>query len=337
MKKKIVKFFKYLKKHITGLNKTIMYVKRNTGNLYLYVLIDIIRCYIKYGSNYDEYRIYEFYIVKRGIESTYLTKHFHNKIKKYLYRKKLISFLNDRRDFYKKYDKYLNRDICYSKNLSFKQLEELISTKKTIVCKSSNTKENTTEVLELKDFRSPAFLLDSAKKNNLPILEEYLPQHKDIERINPNNINILSITTLRTDNEVDVVGAIMKFGVSRTFEYDYKKSNYVNCYVDLKTGIIKQRGRDRYGEIISKHPVTNEKLINFEVPLFEKAINTAIKCAKETDELLEVEWNFMISNKKVALISCNKWEDYTFVQIPEYLNNKVGLKPLYVDRLSKDI
>ncbi len=335
MKKKIINFCKYLKLHISSLNKTIMYVRRCTGNLYLYVLIDIIRCYISYGSNYNEYRIYEFYLVKRGIESTYLTKHYHNQIKKYLYKKKNIDYLNDRREFYKKYDKYLNRDICYSKNLSFKQLEELISSKNIVVCKQSSMKESNTEVLDLKDFRSPAFLLDSAKKSNLPILEEYLSQHKDIERINPNNINILSITTLRTGNTVDVVGAIMKFGVSRTFEYDYKKSDYINCYVDLNTGIIKHRGRDRYGEIISKHPVSNEKLTNFEVPLFDKAVNTAIKCARETEEMLEVEWNFMISNKKVALISCNKWEDYTFVQIPEYLNNKVGLRPLYEERIIK--
>ncbi len=335
MRKKLVKFLKYLKKHICGLNKTIVYVRKNTGNLYIYILFDIIRCYILYGASYNEYRIFELFIIGRNLESTYLTKFHHKKLERKLYKKKNIDYLNDRREFYKKYDKYLNRDICYSKNLSFKQLEELITTKKIIVCKSSNMKESNTEVLDVKNFRSPAFLLDYANKNNLPILEETLNQHKEIETINPNNINILSITTLKINNEINVVSAIMKFGTSTSFEYDYKKSNYLNFYVDLNSGIIKHRGRDRYGEIIQKHPVTNEKIVGFEIPLFEKAINAAIKCAKDTEEMLEVEWNFMISSKKVALISANKWVDYTFAQIPEYLNKKIGLKPFYDENIKK--
>ena len=69
--------------------------------------------------------------------------------------------------------------------------------------------------------------------------------------------------------------------------------------------------------------------------MFDKAVNTAIKCAKETDDILEVEWNFMISSKKVLLLSANKWQDYTFAQIPEYLNRRVGLKPIYIDKIKK--
>lgn len=335
MKKRIVNFFKYLKKHICGINKTIMYVRRNTNHLYAYILLDIIRCYIVYGSNYNEYRIYEFFLIDKTLESTYLTSSVHKSLLKYLYKKKSISYLSDRREFYKKYDKYLNRDVCYSKNLSFKQLEELISSKKIITCKSSNMKESTTEVLNLNNFRSPAFLLDYANKNNIPVLEETVSQHKDIEKINPNNINVLSITTLKNGESVEVISCVMKFGTSTSFEYDYKKSNYINCYVDLKTGIIKHKSRNRYGDIVTYHPVSREKLINIEIPLFDKAINTAIKCAKETDDILEVEWNFMISSKKVLLLSANKWQDYTFAQIPEYLNRRVGLKPIYIDKIKK--
>ena len=46
----------------------------------------------------------------------------------------------------------------------------------------------------------------------------------------------------------------------------------------------------------------------------------------------------MIAKSQVLLISANLWEDYTFSQIPEFLDKKVGLMPYYryhVDKSKK--
>lgn len=327
------KAFNYLKKHTVGLHKTISYVKKVSGNLRMYTFVDIIRCYFSYGANYNEYRIFEFYKFDRKREDTYLTKIRHDNLKRFLFNKKKAHAFVDRREFYKKYDKYLKRNTCYSKNLSFKQVEELINNSKDVVCKSSTLKEENTKVLRLKDFRSAAYLLESSKKSKLNILEEDIKQHKLIEEINPNNMNILSIVTLKYNDIVDVICATMKFGTNKTYEYDYKKSDYICGFVDLKTGKIKNKLRSRNGVIYTKHPITGIKLNNFEIPNFKKAIDTALKCAEDTDEALEVEWNFAIGQNKVMLISANEWSDFTFAQIPDYSNS--GLMPYYRTHVNK--
>ncbi len=338
MKKWFKKTWNYLKKHTKGLHKTISYVCRKTDHFRIYVFFDIIRCYIKYGANYNEYRIFEFYLINKKLEDTYLTKVRHDNFTPYLYNKNKLELLKDRREFYKKFDKYLKRNTCYSKNLSFKQMEELVNASKCVVCKSDTLKEEKTEILNLKDFRSPAFLLEEATKNKLYILEETVKQNELIEEINPNNINILSIVTLKDKNNVDVISATIKFGTSETFEYDYKKSDYITGFIDIDTGMVKHKYRSRNGRIFSNHPITGEKIINLEIPNFKKAIDTAKKCAKAVDDILEIEWNFMIAKSQVLLISANLWEDYTFSQIPEFLDKKVGLMPYHryhVDKSKK--
>lgn len=331
--KKIKYWFNYINKHIKELFKTIIYISRITGKSSLFIFIDIIRCFIKFGSSYNEYRIFKFFLIDDYIKDTYLTKIRHENLEKYLYKKN--NLLKDRREFYKKFNKYLNRKVCYIKNLSFKQLENFILENDELVCKSNVLLEKNSKILYLKDFRSPAFVLSDVNKNNLYFLEENFKQHKLIEKINPYNINILSIVTLKYKNTVNIINSTIKFGSSVSFVYDYQKSNYINGYIDIANGKIKGKCIDRYGKTFSHHPISGESFIDFKVPNFKKAINTAIKCAKDIDNILEIEWNFAISKTKIILISANIWKDYIFCQMPEFLEDKKGLMPYYRMHIDK--
>lgn len=335
MKLWIKRTYKDLKNDIKELHKTISYVKKITGYFRIVVFFDIFRCYLKYGANYNEYRIFEYYLIDKKLEDTYLTKVRHDNLSLYLYNKNNLNILKDRREFYKKFDKYLKRKTCYSKNLSFKQKEDFILTSKEVVCKSSTLKEENTKLFNLVDYRSPAYLLDDLNKNKLYVIEESFIQNKILDEINPYNINIVSIVTLKYKNKVDVVSATIKFGTSKSFVYDYKKSNYITGFIDLKTGKVIHKYRSRNGEVYTKHPVSNVKITSLEIPHFKKTIDIALKCAKELDEILEVEWNFAIGKNTVYLIGANIWEDYTFSQIPEYLNDKIGLMPYYRKHVDK--
>ncbi len=335
MKKWFKRTYKFLKKHISSLHRTISYVKRRTGYTRIYIFFDILRCYILYSSTYDEYRIFEFFIVHRRIENTYLTKVRHDDLSSYLYNRNNLEIFKDRREFYKRFNNFLKRDTCYSKNLSFKQSEELILKNKQVVCKSILMKEEKTEVLNLYDFRSAAYLLQESEKNKLPILEESVKQHPLLEEINPNNLNILSVVTLKYDGVPEVIAATLKFGTSESYQYDYKKSDYISGYVNIDTGKITHKYRSRNGRVFTHHPISKIKVTDIEVPNFEKAKKAALKCAKLMNESLEVEWNFAITKNNVCLMGANLWGDYIFSQIPEYLGKKVGLMPYYNSHVNK--
>ena len=56
----------------------------------------------------------------------------------------------------------------------------------------------------------------------------------------------------------------------------------------------------------------------------------------EQEEIKEVEWSFTVNNRgTVYLLDANIYDDFIFEQTPEFLNNKVGLLPIYKKVIKK--
>ena len=336
MKKELKKFFNYLKKNIKGINRCIKLIKKKSNKSSIVLFFDIWWCYIRYGVDYDEYRIFEFYSLPGFKRDTYMSKCRHQNLENYLCDVKHLAILTNRTKFYIKFKDYLNREYYNIKEISFKEFEELALKKKELICRSNNLKgESNTLILNVKNFRSPAFLLDKAKKNNLVIVESNIKQNKLFDSINPYNMNTVSVVTLLCGNKVDIVSSYVKFGITEEDKYDVNSVKHVTGIVDIKTGTIKHKLVSGEDEVYSEHPISKVKLVGLEIPLFDEIKKVASACALEFDEALEVEWNFVISNTKVYLINANLWDDYVFAQLPMFSKNKIGLMPYYRDNVKK--
>lgn len=336
MKKNLKKFFDYLKKHIKGINRSIRLIRKKSSKSRIVLFFDMWWSYIRYGVNYDEYRIFEFYLIPGYKRDTYMSECRHQNLEKHLCDKKHLAILNSREKFYIKFKESLNREFYNIKEMSFKEFEELALKKKELVCRSNNLKgEAGTLTLNVKNFRSPAFLLDKAKKCGLNIVEASIKQNKIFESINPYNMNTVSVVTLLCGNKVDIVSSYVKFGITEEDKYDVNSVKHVTGIVDIKTGTIKHKLVSGEDEVYSEHPISKVKLVGLEIPLFDEIKKVASACALEFDEALEVEWNFVISNTKVYLINANLWDDYVFAQLPMFSKNKIGLMPYYRDNVKK--
>lgn len=336
MKKEFKKIFLFLKKNIKGINHSIMKIKSRENIAYIILLFDMMYSYIRYGIDYDEYRIFEFYNLSYDKRNTYMGHVRHKKFEKKFYSVKHLVLLNNREKFYIKFKKYLNREIYNINELSFKEFEELALKKHELVCRGNNLKsENNTLCLNLKNFRSPAFLLEKSRVNKLYLVEASIKQNKVLEGINSYNMNTISVITLKINNNVNIVCSYIKFGISKEYNYDVNSSENIMGLIDIKTGKVKNKFLGSNGEVYCEHPISRVKLTSFEVPLFDEIKKIAVNCANEFDESLEMEWNFVISNNKVFLINGKLWNDYILVQSPLLLKNKVGLMPYYKDKIKK--
>ena len=81
--------------------------------------------YIRYGVDYDEYRIFEFYSLPGFKRDTYMSKCRHQNLENYLCDVKHLVILNNRTKFYIKFKDVLNREYYNVKELSFKEFELL--------------------------------------------------------------------------------------------------------------------------------------------------------------------------------------------------------------------
>ena len=90
------KFFKETRRKLKGLNKTISYVHKKTTYLYTFIFLDILWCYIVYGTTYNEYRIFEFYKIDASIRKTYMSRRKFKKVNRKLVDHEILNVVNDK-------------------------------------------------------------------------------------------------------------------------------------------------------------------------------------------------------------------------------------------------
>lgn len=319
MKKMVKKIFSLFKKNIKNLIKNINIIHNKTDNLRLFILFDIIWCKVRYMISSSEYRIFEFYLLDSTKRKTYLSNKRYNLILGFILEEKLLNIIRDKKKLNIKFNDVLNREVHDIEKLSFKQFEELAYEKNKVICRNNKKSFiDSFEVLDLKNFRSPAWLLDKMKKENNHIFECYFNQHKLLNKISDNLVVINIVTAFRKN--ASILTANIKF----------KDNNeIISAVIDLDKNCTIGHLRNKNGEIF------NEEM-NLEIPSLDKCINLVKDCAKELSEIPIIEWSLCINSRgTVYLMDANVWEDVVFSQIPEYLNKRDGLLPLFKRMLKK--
>ena len=311
----LIKLIKILKQKLKHLNSVIKYVKKQSGKFYIVILLDIIWCYIVYLLDLEEYKKLEFYNINHSLRKTYLNEAKHDLIKSFLYKKENLVIIKNKEKFLQRFKTYIKSDIQNINKISYKEFEEMLVKNKKILCRSTTQDFiSSYEIYDSAKFRGPGFVLESAKKNKLYLVEKYMEQHKKLKEIT-DNLVIINLVTMINKNNVDVISSYISF----------KENNEIirGC-IDIKKGIIKGHLRD------SKNNVYKEEIINYEIPNMEELISFVKIVAKEIEEIKEVEWSLCLDNKgRIHLMDATTWKHIIFAQTPEYLNKKVGLLPYY--------
>ena len=66
---------------------TVNYIHKKTGKSSIWLFFDMVKCGLKYGAGYKDYKLAEFYNLTDAQRSTYVTRGINNTI---------VSLLNDR-------------------------------------------------------------------------------------------------------------------------------------------------------------------------------------------------------------------------------------------------
>ena len=313
MKKSFKKIINKIKQRIKYIKKNVNYIYEKSNNSKISIFFDMIYCKIRYDISINEYRIYEFYLIDDDKRKTYLSIKEHNKMSNKLFDNKINSVISNKKLFNSRFKKYMNAEIYDLSDYNFKSFEEYIMKNKIIIARSkSNSFIKSYKVYDIKDFRGPAFISDSIKKNNLSIIEKKYSQKKELNEIS--DLVIINITSVFSDGV---------YIISSSIKYKENEQIYTG-FIDYKKGIIKGNIKDEKGLNVT------DKFNKFEIPSYDKIKKLVFELAKELEEINEIEWSFIVDNiGNVHLIDANKWEDYVFAQTPEFLNNRIGLRGFY--------
>lgn len=121
----------YLLNKIAHIDKKAMYkaaklVHTKSGKNTVSVLFDMIYCGLKYKAGYNDYVEFEFYNMDRNKRQTYLTQGKNNSIMRRYNNKSFAYVLNDKIEFNKKFDRYLNRAWLDISDISMNDFKDFI-------------------------------------------------------------------------------------------------------------------------------------------------------------------------------------------------------------------
>lgn len=306
--KNIVYFFYFIKtSNWPRLKKHTNYVcsQFNIGKTKL--IQDIVKSSLKYGIAFHEYFYYGFWQKNDKQRSEYASMGF-----MYRYQKKMNPIdkrdvLADKNKFDKAYAEFIRRDMMNPISSSIDDVKKFLEGRNKVVLKSSTGGGGkNVEIIKLDANITPQSIQDEAISRKFDIMEEFVQQHEDLQRLSPNSLNTVRfITQLKNDGTVDIIGSSLRMGVYKNT--DNASSGGIICKINIETGKLESNAYsfEINNPLYEAHPVSGIKLIGFQVPHWEAVKEMCFKAAAKYPDNKCVGWDVAIKQDGPLLIEGN--------------------------------
>ena len=296
------------------------------------ILFDMAKCALKYGSGYMDYFEFEFYLLNDEERSTYLTGRYNNEIIKKYNKKEYWHILSDKVEFNNRFRDYLGRDFIDLKTASFKDFKEFISNKDKIIVKPVNSCGGKgIEVIsldkdKLKNEYNILKIYNKIVKNEQFLVEEYIVQNKELSRLYDKSVNSLRVLTFLDDKgKVHIMNTILKIG--NNGDVDNFSSGGMYTFVN-EQGQVYVPAIDEKGNIFSKHPISKENILGFNVPNYDLVLPFVTELAKMVPEVRYIGWDIVLTEDGILVIEGNEFPGIFQVK-PSISGIRTGDLPKY--------
>ncbi len=316
---------------ISKLSHCITIVRRRSGRSRLSILRDMIGCARKYGAGYYDYMIFEYDQMDETQRATYMTR---------MTNKALMTKMNDaaythlfdqKNEFYKVFSTYLGRDYLDLSACSRGELAAFLTERCEVIAKPAEGEcGHGIEKIRLDRFSTVdeacEYLL--APDNGFGVVEDVIIQHPEMQRLYPDSVNCLRMTTLLVDGQAHMLYAVLKTGNNGNF-VDNLESGGFACHVDRETGVVCGPGHTSSSisdaQLVEVHPISGVAFRGFKVPFYREAANLVCRAALEVPQVRYIGWDVCITETGPAIIEGNNYAAYDFPQLPDDSQPRRGL------------
>ena len=322
---------KYLAKRIMKLDYKNMFkiakkVGKKINKNYILVLMDMVRCGLKYQAGYYDYQEFEFYNLNKEQRKTYLTRGKNNEIIKKFNDKSKFYLFDDKAQFCATFDKFLKRKWMVLDGNNFEEFNNFLKENKVIIVKPTDGEGGQgVEKIRFESEEENKKLYQKLIDNNQTLVEQCIKQHEELNKLYPESVNSMRMFTFYKDGKSYFLQALLKFGNGGVV--DNFSSGGMYTYVD-ENGCVYVGAIDKDDNIFTEHPVTHQPIVGFKVPMFNEAVEMVKEAAKVVPEIGYVGWDIAIGEKEPIMIEGNCYPGVFQVK-PSLSKEKVGLIPKY--------
>ena len=309
--------------------ETISKIHKRSGKSSIYLFFDMIICSIKYQAGYTDYFLFYFENLNSKQRSTYVTRGVNNSYIKACNNREYYVYFNDKVKFNKTFKDYLGRDFLDLTESSLDDFKQFLKKHSKVMIKpvdeSGGKGISKFEINKDTDIKKLYQELIDTKRT---LIEEYVIQHKLMNKLCESSVNTLRIVTIRKNNKTNIMMRVIRIGDGK-HDVDNFHSGGMYSYFD-EDGIIINSAVDREGKEYDIHPKTKTKIKGFKIPYYKEAIELAIEASKKIPQVSYVGFDIAISNKGPVLIEGNELPGYDLYQSKIQLkDSKEGVKPLF--------
>ena len=228
--------------------KTTGILKNRSGKSRIALMIDMLRCAVKYNAGYVDYKIAQMYKLNDQQRSTVITRGISNDIVRRMNNKEYWHYFDDKAEFNETFSEWIPRKwIRINAETDPEALYALCRNRSELIGKplegssGQGIRKYTPE-----DWKngSEAFL-SQLIRDGIGILEEVVVQHPKMASLCPTSVNTCRIATLLGDKKQGIVYAFLRIGNGKVM--DNVDCGGMASRIDLETGKLLTVGADKQG------------------------------------------------------------------------------------------
>ncbi len=173
--------------------------------------------------------------------------------------------------------------------------------------------------IDKNEFENVNDVLKYLKDIEVDVIEEFIVQHSELEKISPGCVCTIRINTLiNKEKEVYLLPSLCRMGEG---DVSYIVSGQFYAPIDEKGTICKPAFKqDTYfnktgGEYFYNHPKTGEKLVGFNIPFYKEVVEMAIEGQKRVPEYPFLGWDIAVHEDGPKLLEVNTYPANDIMQV----------------------
>lgn len=277
------------------------------------LFIDVLKCYILYGANDEDYLGLELYKKSASERNSFITS---GRNYKYLYNNHYTnedkSIFLSKCEFNPQFSKFFNRRWMSTKGATLSEINDFMDSLDEVIVKPDLGlqglgvyKIKKTDLKKREEFIRILPISNKDGKGENYVIEEVIKQHVDMAYFNESSVNTCRIETITDKSgKAHLLNTIVIMG-GKGSVISNTHTGGVMAHVDPETGIVDSKGRNPEGFFFLSHPGTGALLPGRVIPFWHEVIELALKAAEERPTARCVGWDIAVTENGPDLIEGN--------------------------------
>lgn len=288
-------------------------IKKETGRSHIFTFSDYALSLLLHGCTIRQYYVGGFYKQPFYVRKKTVTYRRWIEIMRKFNNPLYISKLDNKVEFLKEFTQFVYREWFYHTEFTKEDFKEFIGRNKEFIVKPINAMQGKGVcVLKLEDFESIDALYEKVVSEDL-LCEQLIAQHSSMCFGNKSVNTIRAFTVLDKSGKAHVVKTVLRAGKGDSVVDNFCAGGVVYP-LDIKTGIIHDKGIDSNGTEYMIHPGTELCMLGVQVPAWDSVMDFVRTVAESLPQMRFVGWDLAITKSGVDLVEGNHNPDHEFLE-----------------------